>query len=243
MLGGCPGPGAGVGRSGPGSGGVGSGLGAGGCGIGSGGCGVPGIGASGPVSGGPGSGAGVGGTGAGCGSGTAPRGVVAGCAVQAGGGVRVAVGMSDDYPECDVSKRPCAGSAGHGRQQREIDWSGAQVSDGSVTLPLSGDAPKPWSERFAAVVALLAQRASVRWGEVKVTKKAVKVAELQPGAEDDLRHFLQSVVAQVNSELSDETDARAAQPTQGERDPQAGRDAASAERLRSFAGEQQEQHE
>ncbi len=124
-------------------------------------------------------------------------------------------------------------------KRREIDWSGAQVEDGSVTLPLSADAPKDWSERFAAVVALLAQKGSARWGDVKVTKKAIKVAELQPGGEDDLRHFLASVVAQVNSELSDEASAQAAQPAQDEPDPRAAQDAESAERLRSFAGEQQ----
>jgi hypothetical protein len=122
-------------------------------------------------------------------------------------------------------------------KRREIDWSGAQVSDGSVTLPLSGDAPKDWSERFGAVVALLAQKGSARWGDVNVTKKVVKVADLQPGAEDDLRHFLESIVAQVNSELGEETDASAAQPAH-DADPQAAQDAESAERLRSFAGEQ-----
>lgn len=125
-------------------------------------------------------------------------------------------------------------------KRREIDWSGAQVDDGSVTLPLSADAPKDWSERFAAVVALLAQKGSARWGDVKVTKKAVKVADLQPGGEDDLRHFLASVVAQVNSELSDEADAQAGQQAQDQPDPRAAQDAESAERLRSFAGEQQD---
>ena len=68
----------------------------------------------------------------------------------------------------------------------------------------------------------------------------MKVAELQPGAEDDLRHFLESVVTQVNSELSEEPDERAAQATQDEADPQAAQDTESADRLRSFSGEQQD---
>src|SRR3954452_20070680 len=120
-------------------------------------------------------------------------------------------------------------------QRREIDWSGAQVSAGSATLPLTGDASKRWSERFIAVVALLAQKGSARWGEVKLAKKAVTVAELQPGAEDDLRHFLDSVVTQVNSELSDEPDEKTAQAKQDGADPQAAQDAEVADRLRSFA--------
>jgi hypothetical protein len=122
-------------------------------------------------------------------------------------------------------------------KRRELDWSTAEVEHGSVTLPLSADAPKDWTERFAAVVSLLAQKGSGRWGEVKVGKKAVKVADLQPGAEDDLRHFLESVVAQVNSELHEQPDEQAAQD---DHDPQAARDAESADRLRSFSDEQQD---
>lgn len=122
-------------------------------------------------------------------------------------------------------------------KRREIDWSGAQVSEGSATLPLTDDATKDWSERFAGVSALLAQKGSSRWGEVRISRKAVKVAELQPGAEDDLRHFIESVVTQVNSELSEQPEAQA---TQDEQDPQAARDAESADKLRSFAGEQQQ---
>jgi hypothetical protein len=122
-------------------------------------------------------------------------------------------------------------------KRRELDWSGAEVDDGAATLVLTGEASKDWAERFSAVATLLAQKGSARWGEVKVTRKAVKVAELQPGAEDDLRHFLESVVAQVNSELGEQPDVQA---TQDEQDPQAARDAESADKLRSFSGERQD---
>ena len=125
-------------------------------------------------------------------------------------------------------------------KRREIDWSGAQVSEGSATLPLTADAPKAWTERFAGVVALLAQKGSAGWGEVEVGKKAVKVAELQPGAEDDLRHFIESVVTQVNSELTDEPGEKGSQATRDAVDPQAAQDAESAEQLRSYASEQRD---
>ncbi len=122
-------------------------------------------------------------------------------------------------------------------KRREIDWSGAEVDDGAAMLPLTGDASKDWTERFGAVATLLAQKGSARWCEVKVTSKAVKVAELQPGAENDLHHFLESVVAQVNSELGEQPDVQA---TQSPHDPQAARDAESADKLRSFSGERQD---
>jgi hypothetical protein len=115
-------------------------------------------------------------------------------------------------------------------QQREIDWADAEVKGGDVVLPLAGEASKAWSERFKGVLALLA-KAGAGWGAITVTKKAIKVSGLQPGSEDDLRHLLESVVAEVNSEL---------QPTErddpGEvQDPQAARDEEMAGTLRLFA--------
>jgi hypothetical protein len=118
-------------------------------------------------------------------------------------------------------------------ERREIDWSAAEVSADVAVLPLTGSAGKGWSERFEGVVALLGKGGSGGWGEVSLTKKAIKVTALTPGGEDDLRHFLESVVVQVNSELSGETDDPAREP----QDPQAVRDAEMTEKLRAFAGE------
>lgn len=113
---------------------------------------------------------------------------------------------------------------------REIDWDGAEVKNATVVLPLSGAASKAWSERFESVLALLAQGSS-RWGQVSVTKRAVKVSELSSGSEDDLRHFLESIVAQVNAELAPRPDEQASQP----KNPQAAQDEQMAERLRAFS--------
>jgi hypothetical protein len=120
---------------------------------------------------------------------------------------------------------------------REIDWGGAEVNDGSVVLPLTGDASKAWSDRFAGVLALLAQNGG-GWGKVRLTKKAIEVADLALGAEDDLRHFLESVVVQVNSEFaveSDETRPNAGQAA----DPRVAGDEQMAEKLRSFGASQE----
>jgi hypothetical protein len=116
---------------------------------------------------------------------------------------------------------------------REIDWQGADVKDGTVELPLTGQASDAWSEGFKGVLALLEQRDG-GWGQISLTKKAIKVAQLRPGSEDDLRHFLQSIVVQVNTQLAPEPDAQA-----NERDdPQAARDDQMAEKLRSFAAQE-----
>jgi hypothetical protein len=120
---------------------------------------------------------------------------------------------------------------------REIDWAGAEVKHGSVVLPLSGEPSKAWSDRFGGVLALLAQNTGA-WGEVRLTKKAIAVADLAPGAEDDLRHFLESIVVQVNSELAVKPDQVGANASQTA-DPRAAGDEQMAERLRSFAARQQ----
>jgi hypothetical protein len=96
----------------------------------------------------------------------------------------------------------------------EIDWSSAAVRDGDVTIDLAGKAPKPLRERFEAVRALLGE-SSAGWDDVKLVKRTIHVHGLEPGTEPDLRHFLESIVVQVNAELSgdeadeaDEADAR-----------------------------------
>src|SRR5258707_10521329 len=85
-------------------------------------------------------------------------------------------------------------------EERTINWASAEVKNGTLTVALSSPAAKPWSERFDGVLRLLVQ-SNGGWGEVSLSKKAVRVTGVQPGAEDDLHHFLESVVMQVNSEL------------------------------------------
>ena len=81
---------------------------------------------------------------------------------------------------------------------------------------------------------LLQAQASGAWGEIALTKKAIKVADVPPGAEDDLRHFLESVVVQVNAELAPEPDAHAPEP----QDAQARQDAEMSQKLRGFAADE-----
>jgi hypothetical protein len=121
-------------------------------------------------------------------------------------------------------------------QKREIDWAGAEVQGGALTVPLTGGASKAWNERFNGVLRLL-ERSNGGWGEVKLAKKAIEVSDLQAGSEADLRHFLESVVVQVNSEL-----APAEQPSSDPDepvDPQQRTDREMTETLRSFADDAQ----
>jgi len=89
-------------------------------------------------------------------------------------------------------------------EPRQIDWASAQMEDGALTVELTGKGSKAWKARFENVQALL-DTPHATWGEVRLNKSAVKVAGVQQGVEPELRHFLESVVLQANSDTQPET--------------------------------------
>jgi hypothetical protein len=117
----------------------------------------------------------------------------------------------------------------------EIHWSSAEVHGGDVTVDLAGKVPKQWRERFDTVRSLLGESSS-GWDEVKLVKRTIHVRGLRPGAEHELRHFLESVVVQVNAELP-ERDEEAEEATRPA-DRAAIVDAEMTATLRSFAEHQ-----
>ncbi|HTA14513.1 MAG TPA: hypothetical protein VK781_06610 [Solirubrobacteraceae bacterium] len=84
-------------------------------------------------------------------------------------------------------------------EPRQIDWASAQIKDGTLTVEFTGKGSKAWRARFENVLALL-ETPHTAWGEVSLHKSAVKVADVQQGAEPELRHFLESVLLQANSD-------------------------------------------
>jgi hypothetical protein len=120
--------------------------------------------------------------------------------------------------------------------QREIDWASARSEDGSVSVDLSGEAPKGWNKHFEGVLALL-DHGSGRWGAIKLAKGAIKVADVREGAEEDLRHLLESTLLQVNSDLgpAEEEAASPSAEAPGQEDPAATADERMTERFRAFA--------
>ena len=117
----------------------------------------------------------------------------------------------------------------------EIDWSTATVGGGTLSVQLSGEIPRGWNGRFDAVERLIDQ-AGGRWAKVTLAKGVVTVARVSDGAEPDLRHFLESIVLQVNADLGLD---RAPPGGAGEEQAAAARrraaDRAMAARFRGFA--------
>jgi hypothetical protein len=85
-------------------------------------------------------------------------------------------------------------------QPRKIDWASAEIEGGALAVELTGDAVKGWAKDLAGVLTLL-EASNHRWGAVRISKNVITVSGVQEGAEQDLRHFLESVVLQVNSDL------------------------------------------
>jgi hypothetical protein len=117
----------------------------------------------------------------------------------------------------------------------QIDWSSAEVSDGELTVGITGEAPKGWAPRLRGLLERLGQTGSERWGPIKVGKGKITAAELEDGAEPDLRHLLESAVLQANADLApgEETGE-----TAGRESPEHARDARMAAAFRAFAPEE-----
>jgi len=97
----------------------------------------------------------------------------------------------------------------------DIDWSTAEVHDRELVVELSPRPAPDWRTRAKGAIELL-QRPGRPWDTVKVKKDRVVVRAVAVGAEDDVRHFLESIVLQANSpdadrngdERGDDTDER-----------------------------------
>lgn len=88
----------------------------------------------------------------------------------------------------------------------EIDWSAAEVAGGDLSVPLTGEPSKAWTDRVAEVVERL-KRGGGGWDAIDVGRKAIEVKGVQTGAESDLRHFLEGAVMQANADFAPEPKA------------------------------------
>src|SRR3954452_14081897 len=94
----------------------------------------------------------------------------------------------------------------------EIDWSSAEVRDGTLTVELTEKPEKAWLERLDAVVERLGH------GGVRLDEQHISVKGVQPGGEGDVRHVLEAAVLQVNADLwLDEPEENGDQASEGYR--------------------------
>jgi hypothetical protein len=84
-----------------------------------------------------------------------------------------------------------------------IAWASSEVTDGRLTVAYTEKASQDWTERLQAVLERLASRGS-GWGSIEVKKKKLHIDAVQPGAEADLRHLLDSALLQANAGTDDD---------------------------------------
>lgn len=116
-------------------------------------------------------------------------------------------------------------------EARHIKWDSTQIEDGTLIVELTGPNSKVWNERFAGVLTLLDTPHS-GWGEVRLTKKGIKVGDCQQGTEEQLRHLLESIVMQVNTD-TDAQENGTERESESEPDP----DEQMAATFRGFASD------
>ena len=117
----------------------------------------------------------------------------------------------------------------------EVDWSSAEVHDGTLEVELRGELPRGWKDSFERTVGLLG---AGRRGDVELKKGRVRVSEVTEGDESRVRHFLESVVLQANSG-HEEPESEAPEDDEADEDEPEGVDAEMTERFRSFAGDRE----
>ena len=114
----------------------------------------------------------------------------------------------------------------------KLDWSTAEVHEGTLVVALDGRPAKGWADRFAATARLLNHG---HWEKVKVKKAEVRIAPVSEGEEERVRHFLESVVLEVNSAIAPDEAEATGDTDPPERDGPRDADHAMTERFRAFA--------
>jgi len=115
-----------------------------------------------------------------------------------------------------------------------IDWKTASVDDATLTVEITGKPGRTWTARVQEIFERL-DRAGSPWGAIKVKKGTLRVEDVTPGSEADLRHLVESAVLQANAEFApdDEDD-------DGDDDDRSAEDQDMTERFRAFSEDDDE---
>lgn len=116
-----------------------------------------------------------------------------------------------------------------------LDWSAAEVSDGVLTVPIGGETPKGFKDKFEQVVGLLG---GGEWDEIVCKSGRVRVRGVTDGGEESLHHFLEGVMQETNAAFDTGEDAESPADENGDEDAgdadEDGADARMTERFRGF---------
>jgi hypothetical protein len=105
--------------------------------------------------------------------------------------------------------------------QPHLDWSAAQVSEGTLSVKVTGEFDDEWEQTLVRTLALLSSAGT--WGTVAFKKGKVKVDDVQEGSEDNVRFALDGAVQEANAHHADD-DAHESDETSDDGDESEGDD-------------------
>jgi hypothetical protein len=79
-----------------------------------------------------------------------------------------------------------------------VDWRTAAVRERELSVAFEEPISAPERKHVKALVDRL-ERPGEPWGTITVKKDRLIVSKIAPGAEDDLRHFLESLLLEANA--------------------------------------------
>ena len=82
-------------------------------------------------------------------------------------------------------------------EQPELNWSAAEVHDGTLTVEIAGEPDGEWIETFERTLALLSTGQG--WGAIKLKSGKVKVKDVTEHSTDNLRFALDGAVQEANA--------------------------------------------
>jgi hypothetical protein len=117
----------------------------------------------------------------------------------------------------------------------ELDWSSADVTDGTLEVALSTRPPKKWREAFERAAALLSHG---NWNtKLNQRKATVALDPVSPGEEERVRQFLEGALLEANHAIVSEDELFEADAEGGSDEPDTSEDDEMTERFRAFAAQ------
>jgi hypothetical protein len=115
----------------------------------------------------------------------------------------------------------------------ELDWSSADVTDGTLEVALSTRPPKKWREAFERATALLSHGT---WNTMINQRKAtVRVGTVTPGSEERVHQFLEGAVLEANHAIVSEDELFESDEEGDSDEPETSEDDEMTQRFRTFA--------
>ena len=118
-------------------------------------------------------------------------------------------------------------------EKAELDWSGADVTDGTLVVALSSRPPKKWRDAFERATTLLSHG---NWNtRLNQRNASVRLDPVTPGSEERVRQFLEGALLEANRVIVSEDELFGSNGESESDEPETSQDDEMTQRFRAFA--------